>query len=73
MHRCKYASVVLRKFNMECNLAKTPSETGIKHQKDGIEDEVDATMYRGMVGSLRYLCSTRPDLSFSVGMIIRYM
>jgi hypothetical protein len=74
MHQCKYASYVLRKFNMmECNLAKTPSETGIKLDKDGIVDEVDSTMYRGMVGSLRYLYSKRPDLAFSVGMISRYM
>lgn len=74
MYQSKYASDVLRKFNrMECNLAKTPSETGIKLEKDGIEDEVDATMYRGMMGSLRYLCSTRPDLAFSVGVISKYM
>jgi hypothetical protein len=53
----------------ECNLTKTPSETGINLKKD----EVDATMYRGMVGSLRYLCNTRPDLALSVGMISRYM
>jgi hypothetical protein len=53
MHQSKYASDVLRKFNMmECNLAKPPSETGMKLEKDGIEDEVDATMYRGMVGGI---------------------
>ncbi|XP_052726011.1 secreted RxLR effector protein 161-like [Vigna angularis] len=26
-----------------------------------------------MVGSLRYLCNTRPDLSYSVGVVSRYM
>lgn len=58
---------------MEHNLAKTPSEIGAKLGKDGIEDEADATMYRGMVGSSRQLCSTRPDLAFSVGMISTYV
>lgn len=38
---------------MEHNLAKTPSEIGANLGKDRIEDEVDATMYRGMVGSSR--------------------
>lgn len=74
MHQSKYASDILQKFNMkDCNSAKTPSETGMRLEKDGIEKEVNATMYRGIVGSLRYLCSTRPDLAFSVGLISRYM
>jgi len=33
-----------------CNLAKTLSETGIKIEKDGNEEEVNATMYKGIVG-----------------------
>ncbi|KAG6501180.1 hypothetical protein ZIOFF_041052 [Zingiber officinale] len=34
---------------------------------------VDATEYRRIVGYLRYLLHTRPDLSYSVGMASRYM
>jgi len=56
-----------------CNLAKTPSETSMKLEKDGNEEDVKATMYGGIVGSLRYLCRKRPDLAFSVGLISRYM
>jgi len=34
---------------------------------------VDATQYRRLVGSLRYLAHTRPDLAFSVGYVSRFM
>lgn len=34
---------------------------------------VDSTMYKSMVGGLRYLVNTRPDIAFSVGVVSRYM
>jgi hypothetical protein len=34
---------------------------------------VNATEYRGIVGSLRYLMHTRPDISFAVGYVSRFM
>ncbi|GJW23938.1 hypothetical protein Tco_0037749 [Tanacetum coccineum] len=33
---------------------------------------VDATLYRGMIGSLMYLTSSRPDLIYSVCLCVRY-
>jgi hypothetical protein len=34
---------------------------------------IDQTRFRSIVGSLRYLVITRPDLSFSVGLVSRFM
>ncbi|XP_060180155.1 secreted RxLR effector protein 161-like [Lycium barbarum] len=39
----------------------------------GGKDLEDVTMYRQLVGSLIYLTQTRPDISFAVGVISRYM
>lgn len=74
MHQSKYASDILKRFKMsECNPISTPIETGTKLRKDGEEEAVDAKMFRQLVGSLRYLCNTRPDLSYGVGMISKFM
>ncbi|KAM0824008.1 hypothetical protein ACQ4PT_016362 [Festuca glaucescens] len=57
----------------ECNPALTPMEERLKLSRDSTTEEVDATQYRRLVGSLRYLAHTRPDLAFSVGYVSRFM
>jgi hypothetical protein len=56
----------------DCNLALTPMEERLKLSRDSTT-EVDATQYRRLVGSFRYLAHTRPDLAFSVGYVSRFM
>ncbi|XP_025825126.1 uncharacterized protein LOC112900477 [Panicum hallii] len=57
----------------DCNPALTPMEERLKLSRDSKAKEVDATQYRRLVGSLRYLAHTWPDLAFSVGYVSRFM
>nr|GEU70788.1 uncharacterized mitochondrial protein AtMg00810-like [Tanacetum cinerariifolium] len=43
-----------------------------KLDKDLQGKPVDATLYRGMIGSLMYLTSSRPDLTYAVCLCARY-
>ncbi|GAU42828.1 hypothetical protein TSUD_185870 [Trifolium subterraneum] len=39
----------------------------------GNDEKVDSTMFRKMVGSLRYACNSRPDICYSVSVISKFM
>jgi hypothetical protein len=56
-----------------CNPCATPMETRLKLSKNSTSHEVDGTVYRSLVGSLRYLVNTRSDLAYSVGYVSRFM
>ena len=56
-----------------CNSCQVPMATRLKLSKRSEEPQVDATSYRSVVGSLRYLVNTRPDLAFSVGYVSRFL
>ncbi|KAG6500514.1 hypothetical protein ZIOFF_040360 [Zingiber officinale] len=57
----------------DCNSTKYPMEPKTQLHKDLEGTQVDATEYRRIIGCLRYLLYTRPDLSYSVRMASRYM
>lgn len=70
----KYALDTLKKYGMEdCNSVKNPMVPGNKLTKMGAGGAVDPTEYKQLVGSLRYLTATRPDLIYSVNVVSRYM
>lgn len=69
-----YAKEILKRNKMaDCNPVLTPMEPGVKLSKFDGGERVDATKYRSVVGSIRYLTCTRPDLSFSVCIVSRFM
>jgi hypothetical protein len=57
----------------DCNPTLTPMEERLKLSRDSTTEEVDATQYQRLAGSLRYLVHTRPDLAYSVGYVIRFL
>ncbi|KAG6425054.1 hypothetical protein SASPL_115477 [Salvia splendens] len=56
-----------------CNPVNTPVEISQELRKHDGEAEVDPTYFKSLVGSLRYLTCTRPDILYGVGLISRYM
>jgi len=48
-------------------------EEKIKLSKESTAEKVDATQYRSIIGGLRYLTHTRPDIMFAVGYLGRFM
>ncbi|GJU34461.1 hypothetical protein Tco_1182815 [Tanacetum coccineum] len=51
---------------------KTPTSFDTKLMKDEEFDSVDSTKYRGMIGSLLYLTTSRPNIMFSVCLCARF-
>nr|GEU41794.1 retrovirus-related Pol polyprotein from transposon TNT 1-94 [Tanacetum cinerariifolium] len=62
----KYVAKILKKFGFsEVKTASTPVETQKPLLKDKDGEEVDAHIYRSMIGSLMYLTPSRPDIMFA--------
>ena len=69
-----YAKKILEEAGMlDCNATTCPMDPGTKLTKDETGKQIDATAYRHIIGCLRYLLHTRPDISFAVGITSRYM
>jgi hypothetical protein len=69
-----YATKILESAGLAgCNASHTPMEPRLKLSKQSTAPAVDPTKYRSIVGSLRYLVNSRPDLAYSVGYISRFM
>ncbi|KAL5566704.1 hypothetical protein UlMin_029868 [Ulmus minor] len=69
-----YAREILKKFKMnDCKPISTPVECGVKLSKHDEGESVDPTFFKSLVGSLRYLTCTRPDILYAVGLVSRYM
>eukprot|EP00253_Pinus_taeda_P029216 PITA_29216 len=68
------AKNLVDRFRMQdCKPATTPMEPGLKLSAQSSSPPVDETLFRQLVGSLIYLTATKPDISFSVSYISRFM
>jgi len=60
-----YVKAILKRFGMEnCKHIGTPIEYGAKLSKHDEGEAIDGTSFKSLVGSLRYLTCTRPDILF---------
>jgi len=74
MHQKKYAFDILKRFSMmNCNPSSSPAETNVKLMMNEEEESVDPTLFKQIMGLLRYLCNSRPDIAYAVGIISRFM
>jgi len=64
---------IAKKFEMEsCKEASTPMPSSCYMDANAAGKGVDQTKYRGLIGSLLYLTTSRPDIMFVVCLCARY-
>jgi hypothetical protein len=69
----KYVKEMLACFEMtKAKSAKNPMPTKVQLDLSEGEKRVDQKVYRSMIGSLLYLCASRPDIMLSVGLCARF-
>ncbi|WVZ62734.1 hypothetical protein U9M48_012444 [Paspalum notatum var. saurae] len=74
LNQSAYTAKILELTGMSgCNHMDTPMEDRPKLNKPDSGDTIDSTNFRSVIGSLRYLVNSRPDIAYSVGVVSRYM
>ena len=68
-----YLKDFLKKFGLtDCKTIKTPMPTNGFLDADEKGKPFDQKKYRSMIGSLLYLCASRPDIMLSVCICVRF-
>ncbi|XP_019451702.1 PREDICTED: uncharacterized protein LOC109353795 [Lupinus angustifolius] len=74
MHQRKYILELLEIFHMEtCNTTNTLVESNLKIDYCEHEANVNGTQYMQLVGCLRFVCNSIPEISYGVGLISQFM
>ncbi|KAK6160467.1 hypothetical protein DH2020_003848 [Rehmannia glutinosa] len=69
----KYTKELLKKFGIEeGRTVTTPMATNVNLDKDEKGKSVDESKYRGMISSLLYLTSSRPDILHAICLCARF-
>ena len=69
----KYTGEILMVFGMtECKSVGMSMEVKLKILMEDASPLVDERLYRKLVCSLIFLCNTRPDINFAVGVVSRF-
>ncbi|GKB10602.1 retrovirus-related pol polyprotein from transposon TNT 1-94 [Tanacetum coccineum] len=73
INQSKYAYEIVKKYGLlSTDTVDTPMIEKNKLDEDLQGTLVDATLYRGMIGSILYLTSSRPNLIYAVCLCARY-
>ncbi|GJX49942.1 retrovirus-related pol polyprotein from transposon TNT 1-94 [Tanacetum coccineum] len=73
INQSKYVLESLNKYGFDsCDPMDTPMVEKSKLDEDKEGKVVDPSQYHGMIGTLLYLTSSRPDLQFAICMCARY-
>ena len=65
----KYAKELLEKFKMgTCNAVSTPIAIELRLTREGEGRNINPTLFKSLIGSLRYLTITGPDIVYGVGL-----
>ncbi|KAJ9552907.1 hypothetical protein OSB04_016952 [Centaurea solstitialis] len=73
INQAKYIQDLLKKYKLDAvSPMRTPMATGLKLHKDSSGVSVECKLYRGMIGSLLYLTTSRPDIMFSTCLCARF-
>ncbi|XP_070007640.1 uncharacterized mitochondrial protein AtMg00810-like [Nicotiana sylvestris] len=69
----KYIRELLKRFDIEASkVIDTLIATATRLDMDETGSPMNQTIYRGIIGSLLYLTTNRPDIVFSVGLCARF-
>jgi hypothetical protein len=73
INQAKYVQDMLKRFKMKgLNGAATPMPTKCHLELDPNGKDADQKVYHSMIGSLLYICTSRPDIVLSVGVCASY-
>ncbi|GAA0168672.1 transmembrane signal receptor [Lithospermum erythrorhizon] len=74
MSQRKYAKQILSKFRMkDCKPISTLTKICMKLRVNSNKESVNPTLFKSLVGNLRYLTFTRPNIMYALGLVSRYM